>query len=232
MVDPQYLFELLKKHYPKAKMILQYGNNWELLVAVVLSAQCTDAMVNKVTAIVFPKYRKKYQVLRSTYQEYGKQTKISPNELIEIVNFAFAPLEELEQDIKSTGFYRAKAKNVQAAAKVVLEKFGGKLPKTIAQLTTIPGVGRKTANVVLGNAYGIYEGIAVDTHVRKQTQLFGLTQNTTPEKIEKDLMRLFPQKQWFPLTYLLIEHGRAVRFKKTTACTVCHGPCQLLARQQ
>lgn len=191
----QEVFHLLKEHYPHAKMVLNWGNNWELLVAIILSAQCTDKKVNEVTAKLFPKYK-------------------------EIINYATIPLQELEQNIKSTGFYHNKAKNIQAAAKVVLEKFHGILPKTMAEMLTIPGVGRKTANVFLGNAYHVYEGIAVDTHVTKQSQALGLTKNTHPNKIEQDLMNLFPKDQWFPLTYLLIEHGRNAR-KRASEKTVC-----------
>ena len=162
---------LLEKHYPEAHMILNWGNNWELITAIILSAQCTDVMVNKVTAKLFPKYRKGLLNQRNPYEWENEIYTIAKDEFIEMVNVATVPLSELEQDIKSTGFYHNKAKNVQAAAKVVLEKYHGILPKTIAEVTTIPGVGRKTANVFLGNAYHIYEGIAVDTHVTKQSQL-------------------------------------------------------------
>ena len=222
------IFSTLQEHYPQAKMILQWSNNFELLVAIILSAQCTDKKVNEVTSIVFPKYRTSWPSLKSQYPNF---TRIPlPNEQkVELINFAYVPLAELEQDIKSTGFYHNKAKNVQAAAQTVLEKFLGTLPRSIAELTTIPGVGRKTANVFLGNAYGIYEGIAVDTHVTKQAQILGLTTNTTPEKIEQDLMKLFDQKDWFALTYLLIEHGRNMRKKKSDrtscsnpTCILCH----------
>lgn len=221
------IFQLLKKHYPKAKMILEWTNNFELLVSIILSAQCTDKKVNEVTEKVFPKYKEKRPELEPQYNNYTR-IKIPIQELVEIVNFAYVPLSELEQDIKSTGFYHNKAKSVQAAAKTLLEKFNGILPKTIAEMTTIPGVGRKTANVFLGNAYHIYEGIAVDTHVTKQSQALGLTKSTTPEKIEQDLMQLFPQKDWFQLTYMLIEHGRNMRKKQSdrsicddTTCILC-----------
>lgn len=140
---------------------------------------------------------------------------LSKEEIIELVNFAHVPLPELEQDIKSTGFYHNKAKSVQGAAKTVLEKFNGTLPRSIAELLTIPGVGRKTANVFLTNAYHINEGIAVDTHVKKQARLLGLTPNTDPVKIEQDLMKLFPKNQWHDITYMLIEHGRNMRKKKS-----------------
>ncbi|HSW88185.1 MAG TPA: endonuclease III [Candidatus Saccharimonadales bacterium] len=209
------IFHQLEKHYSKARMILEWGNNWELIVAIILSAQCTDIMVNKVTAKLFPKYRKGLLNQRNPYEWDNEIYTIDKAEFNEIVAFATLPLSELEQDIKSTGFYRNKAKNIQAAAKMMLEKYHGVFPKTIAELINIPGVGRKTANVFLGNAYKIYEGIAVDTHVMKQSQLLGLTKETKPEKIEKDLMKLFDQKDWFKLTYLLIEHGRNMRKKKS-----------------
>ncbi len=177
------IIKTLKQLFPNAKIVLDYGNTWELLVAVVLSAQCTDKKVNEVTAKLFKKYRK-------------------------LEDYARAKPREFEQDVKSTGFYRAKAKNILAAAKVVKEKFGGKLPCTMAEMLTIPGIGRKSANVILGNAYGVVEGIAVDTHVRRLSHLFGLTKQTNPEKIEHDLMRIIPKKDWFKFTYLLIDYGR------------------------
>lgn len=224
------IFYLLEQHYPHAKMILEWGNNFELLVAIILSAQCTDVMVNKVTAKLFPKYRKTLSNQRNPYESEMKNCKLPKEECIEIINFANMPLPQLEQDIKSTGFYKNKAKNIQAAAKVVLEKYQGVLPKTIAEMTTLPGVGRKTANVFLGNAYHISEGIAVDTHVKKQAQLLKLTHNTNPDKIEQDLMKLFDQKDWYKLTYLLIEHGRNMRKKKVDRklcsdpdCILCKG---------
>lgn len=173
----------LKKLFPNAGMVLHYSNNWELVVAVALSAQCTDKMVNKVTEKLFKKYK--------TLEDY--------------VN---ADLEEFEQDIKSTGFYKNKAKNVLGAAFMLQEEFGGEVPNTMAELIKLPGVGRKTANVVLGNAYGVVEGIAVDTHVKRLSKKFDLTDNSTPEKIELDLMEIVPKKHWFEFTYLLIEYGR------------------------
>jgi endonuclease-3 len=177
------IIRILKKLFPKAKIVLNYGNPWELLVAVVLSAQCTDKKVNEVTEKLFKKYR--------TLEDYVR-----------------AKPAEFEKDIKSTGFYRAKAKNILAAAKVVKEKFGGKVPRTMAEMLTIPGIGRKSANVILGNAYGVVEGIAVDTHVRRLARLLGLTKEKDPEKIERDLMQIVPKKDWFKITYLLIDYGR------------------------
>lgn len=179
------LIEKLKILFPKARMVLEYSNNWELLVAVVLSAQCTDKMVNKVTQKLFKKYK--------TLEDYCS-----------------ADIREFEKDIYATGFYRMKAKNILSAAKVVTDTFGGEIPKTIEEMITIPGVGRKTANVVLGNAYSIVEGIAVDTHVKRFAIRFGLTDHTTPEKIETDLMNILPKKDWFLFTYLAIEYGREI----------------------
>lgn len=174
---------VLKKLFPRAKIALKYGNNWELLVAVELSAQCTDKKVNEVTEKLFKKYK--------TLDDYIRADK-----------------REFEQDIRSTGFYRNKAKNILAAAKMVKKKFGGKVPATMEEILKIPGVARKTANVVLGNAYGVVEGIAVDTHVRRLSRLLGLTKENDPVKIERDLMKIFPKSEWFGITYRLIDYGR------------------------
>lgn len=173
----------LKKLFPSAQTALYYSNNWELLVAVILSAQCTDKKVNEVTARLFKKYK--------TLDDY--------------VN---ARLNEFEQDIRSTGFYKNKAKNILAAARMVKEKYRGVIPKTMEEMLALSGVGRKTANVVLGNAYGIVEGIAVDTHVRRLSRFFGLTDETDPDKIEQDLMQILPRDEWFDFTYRMIEYGR------------------------
>jgi endonuclease III len=197
--DPQYIEQvltLLKKQYPKAKIILNYSNTWELLVAVILSAQCTDKMVNIVTAKLFKKY--------TTIEDYAN-----------------ADILELEQDIHSTGFYRNKAKNVKAAAKLILNNFGGQVPKTMEELVMLPGVARKTANVVLGNAYTIYNGIAVDTHVFRVSKRLGFAKGNNPEKVEQELMQSVPKKWWFPMTYLLIEHGRAVCKAPLPKCDQC-----------
>lgn len=175
----------LKKLFPEAGMALRYSNNWELVVAVALSAQCTDKRVNMVTKDLFKKYR--------TLDEY-----------------ADADQKEFEQDIHSTGFYRNKAKNIIAAAQKVRNEYNRVVPHTMEELITLPGVGRKTANVVLGNAFDTVEGIAVDTHVRRFAIKFDLTDHTEPKKIEEDLMQLFPKEEWFPLTYRLIEYGRQI----------------------
>ena len=176
---------ILKKLFPEAHIALKFRNNWELLVSVILSAQCTDKKVNEVTEKLFKKYKKLDDYVRENSAEF-------------------------EQDIKSTGFYHNKAKNILAAAKIVKEKFNGKVPRTMKEILTLPGVARKTANVVLGNAYGVVEGIAVDTHVMRLAQKFGLTDQKDPVKIERDLMQLFPRNEWFAITYRLINYGREI----------------------
>lgn len=177
------LVKNLKKLFPRAKIALRYSNNWELFVAVVLSAQCTDKKVNEVTENLFKKYR--------TLDDYAN-----------------ASLETFAADIRPTGFYRAKAKNILASAKKMKQEFGGRVPRTMNEILTLPGIARKSANVILGNAYGVVEGIAVDTHVMRLSQRFGLTKERTPEKIERDLMEIMPKKEWFGFTYRLIEYGR------------------------
>jgi len=178
----------LKKAYPRAKIALKFGNNIQMLVAVVLSAQCTDKKVNEVTKPLF----RKYKTAR---------------------DFACANPKTFEQEIRSTGFYRVKAKNIIAASKIIVEKFGGKLPRTMEDMLTLPGVARKTANIVLGNAYGVVEGIAVDTHVRQFANYCRLSAHHDPVKIERDLMQLFPKKEWFCLTYRIIDYNRAMKNK-------------------
>ena len=173
----------LTKLFPHAGMMLNFSNHWELVLAVSLSAQCTDKKVNEVTEILFKKY--------PTLNDY-----------------LTADLKEFERDIFQTGFYHQKAKNALAAARVLHDRFGGVVPNTMEELMELPGVGRKTANVVLGNAFGIAVGIAVDTHVNRLARVFGLTKNTDPEKIEQDLMKIIPQEEWFRTTYLYIEYGR------------------------
>jgi endonuclease-3 len=188
----------LKKAYPNAHIVLRYHTSWELLVAVMLSAQCTDVTVNKVTEKLFTKYK--------TLDAY-----------------VHADPTVFEQDIKSTGFYHNKAKNVLAAAKLIKTKFNGSIPKTMDEMLAIPGVGRKTANVVLGNAYGVVAGIAVDTHVSRLSRRLRLVNPdiADPEKIEKELMAVIPKRDWFGLTYLLIDHGRAVCKAKNPDCAGC-----------
>jgi len=204
------ILSLLKKHYPNTTIILKYSNNFELLVSVILSAQTTDIQVNKVTAVAFPKYKKENKEFNNYYNKY-KDLKIPKKELVEIVNFAYENLDQLEANIKSIGLYKNKANNIKKTALMLLNDFKGKLPKSIIEMTKLPGVGRKTANVFLGNAYGIVEGIAVDTHVKRLSLKYGFTKSKNPEKIEKDLMNLFAKKDWLKVTYLLIEHGRNIR---------------------
>jgi endonuclease-3 len=175
----------LKKLFPHVEMSLVYSTTWELLVAVMLSAQCTDKRVNIVTEKLFKKYT-------------------HLNDYIEVSQKTF------EKDIYSTGFYKSKAKNIRTAAEKIKNEHNGEVPQTMEELCALPGVARKTANVVLGNAFGIVEGIAVDTHVRRFGRKFDLTDHTTPEKIEQDLMKLFPKKDWFALTYRFIEYGRTI----------------------
>jgi len=185
----QKIARALHKLFPDPKIALTFSNNWELLVAVQLSAQCTDKKVNQVTPALF----KKYPTL-DAYVRAGKTAR---------------GVREFEDAIHACGFYRAKTRNILAAARVVKEKFGGKLPRTMAETVTIPGVGRKSANVILGNAYGVVEGIAVDTHVIRLSHVLGLTREKTPEKIEQDLMAIIPRKDWFTATYMIIDYGRA-----------------------
>ncbi|MBI4085179.1 MAG: endonuclease III [Candidatus Liptonbacteria bacterium] len=177
------IIKALKELFPNPKIALHYSNNWELFVAVVLSAHCTDKKVNEVTEKLFKKYKR-------------------------LDDYIGARRPEFEKDIKSTGFFRNKAKNILSAAKELKKRFGGKLPKTMSEMLTIPGIGRKSANVILGNAYGVVEGIAVDTHVRRLSKKLGLTAHDDPVKIERDLMEIVPKKDWFKFTYLLIDYGR------------------------
>ena len=184
----------LKKLFPDAHIALTYSSNWELLVAVILSAQCTDKKVNEVTNRLFLKYKCLDDYVRAKQSVF-------------------------EKDIHATGFYRNKTKNILAAAKIVKNQFGGKIPKTMLEILTIPGVARKTANVVLGNVYGIVEGIAVDTHVKRFAQKLALTDSSDPKIIERDLMALVPKNEWFTLTYRLIEYGRKICPARKHVCT-------------
>lgn len=186
----------LKVEYPHAHCALNYTSPHELLIATILSAQCTDERVNKVTADLFQKY---------------------PN----VEAFAQAPLEELEQDVKPTGFYRNKAKSISRTSQLLLERHQGEVPKSLEKLTALPGVGRKTANVVLGNAFNIASGVVVDTHVRRLSQRLGLTRNHNPEHIEKDLNALIPKKDWVMFPHLMIFHGRAVCKSRKPLCAEC-----------
>lgn len=196
MANIEKIIEILKQNFPHAKIALNYRNEWELLVAVILSAQCTDKKVNEVTEKLYRKY---------------------PN----ISAYCNANISEFESDIRSTGFYHNKAKNILSAAKIIAEKYNGKIPNTMEGLIGLPGVARKTANVVLGNAFKIFEGIAVDTHVIRISQRMGLTKNTDPVKIEKDLMKIIPKDQWFNFTYMIIDFGRTICDAKKPKCSNC-----------
>jgi endonuclease-3 len=190
------IIELLEKEHPDAKVALHYSNPLELLVATMLSAQTTDERVNRVTETLFKKYKKP--------EDYAK-----------------AELKELEQDIRSTGFYRNKAKNLKNSAILLVEKFNSKVPKTMEHMIKLPGVARKTANIVLSNAYNVVAGIAVDTHVRRLAKRLGLSKSNDPDKIETDLMNLVPKEKWMRITDLLIFHGRRVCKAKKPNCIQC-----------
>jgi len=186
----------LKKAYPDAHCALDHSNAFELLIATILSAQCTDARVNIVTADLFRKYR-------------------GPEDYLKVAQ------KELETDIHSTGFFRNKAKNIQAACKRIIEVYDGSVPQTMDEILTLGGVARKTANVVLGNAFGIASGVVVDTHVSRLSQRLGLTTNTTPEKIERDLAELVPKRNWVLFPHLMIWHGRQICVARKPKCGEC-----------
>jgi endonuclease-3 len=188
----------LKKEYPGAKTALGFTTPFELLVATVLSAQTTDVHVNKVTRDLFGKYRS-------------------------VGDFARVPLDRLKKDVSSVNFFNNKAKNIQGAARMIVERFGSEVPRTMEELVSLPGVARKTANIILYDAYGISEGIAVDTHVKRLSQRLGLSDFDDPVKIERDLMEVAPSKEWGRLSHLLISHGRKV----CTAKRPDHGGCVL-----
>jgi endonuclease-3 len=187
---------LLEKEHPDAKITLEFSNPLELLVATILAAQCTDAKVNQVTRSLYNKFR--------TPEDY-----------------ATADLAEIESQIRPTGFYRAKAKHVKNACKMLVDQFGSQVPRTMEELVKLPGVARKTANIVLSNAYGITEGIAVDTHVFRLVGRLGLTQSKTREKTEADLMSIVPRDSWQRFSDLLIFHGRRVCTAKKPQCGQC-----------
>jgi endonuclease III len=197
------ILRILKKTYPHAECALHHRNAWELLVATILSAQCTDARVNMVTPELFRKYP-------------------TPAAM------AQASLPAIEAEIRSTGFYRNKAKSISGAAKRITEVFHGQVPRTMDELLTIPGAARKTANVVLGTAYHIAAGIVVDTHVLRLSKRLSLTKNTDPKKVEQDLMQIIPQDHWIQFSHELIHHGRQVCIARKPRCidctleTLCH----------
>lgn len=186
----------LKKAYPDAHCALNHTNAFELLIATILSAQCTDARVNIVTSDLFRKYR-------------------GPEDYVKVSQ------KELERDIHSTGFFRNKAKNIQAACRRIIEVYHGEIPRTMDEILTLGGVARKTANVVLGNAFGISSGIVVDTHISRLSQRLGLTKNKTPEKIERDLVELVPKKHWVMFPHWVIYHGRQICHARKPKCGEC-----------
>ncbi len=191
------ILKALDEAYPDAVCALNHRSPWELLVATILSAQCTDVRVNMVTPELFKRFP-------------------SPAAM------AKAPLPELEELIRTTGFFRNKAKSIQGAAKKITEQFGGKVPETLAELITVPGAARKTANVVLGVSYGKAEGVVVDTHVFRIAHRLDLTRSDTAEKVERDLMRILPQDRWIRFSHQVIQHGRQVCVARTPKCDKCN----------
>ena len=190
------ILELLKQRYPVPETMLTHENPWELMIATILAAQCTDARVNTITPELFRRWPGPADMMR-------------------------ASIEELESVIRPTGFYHNKAKNILGAACRVTEVFGGEVPRTLEELITIPGVARKTANVVLWGAFGINEGLAVDTHVKRISYRLGFTKNTDPVKIEQDLMKIFPQAEWGDVNHRLVWFGRDVCDARKPACEEC-----------
>lgn len=190
------IIRILRREYPQAKTALNFRTPFELLVATILAAQCTDERVNKVTPGLFQKY---------------------PT----VEAFARARQEELENDIRSTGFFRNKARNIIALARKLVEEYGGKVPDSMEELIKLPGVARKTANIVLSSAFRKAEGIAVDTHVRRLAERLGLSRHTQPEKIEKDLMEIVPRSDWLDFNYLLVDHGRKICQARKPRCLEC-----------
>jgi len=190
------IIHLLKRAYPDAKCSLNHSNAFELLIATILSAQCTDARVNIVTQNLFRKYRK-------------------PEDYLKVSD------KELQRDIRTTGFFRNKTKSIQGTAKALTEEYGGVVPSTMDELLELPGVARKTANVVLGNAFGISAGVVVDTHVTRLSHRLGLSQEKTAEKIEQDLIAIVPKKDWVIFPHLFIAHGRAICKARNPLCAEC-----------
>ena len=187
---------ILRDRFPRAKCELDFETPLQLLIATILSAQCTDERVNLVTKSLFANYP-------------------------DVAAYANAPQKELEQAIQSTGFYHNKAKSIQGCCQALLERYNGQVPRDLEQLVELPGIGRKTANVVLGTAFGIASGIVVDTHVTRVSQRLGLTSEKNPEKIEQDLLRQFPQKDWIALSNRLVHHGRYVCVARKPKCDAC-----------
>lgn len=195
-IPPDLLLERLEARHPDAHCELDYHNPLELLIATILSAQCTDERVNMVTKDLFRKYRR-------------------------AEDYLVVPEEELQEDIRQTGFFRNKAKNIRGACRRIIDAYGGEVPDSMEDLITLPGVARKTANVVLSNAFGHAEGIAVDTHVARLSQLMGITKNTDPDKIERDLLAYFPKEKWGLINHLLIFHGRRICNARQPQCADC-----------
>jgi len=190
------IIELLEKEHPEAKIALHYTSPLELLVATILSAQCTDERVNIVTKTLFDKYRA-------------------------AEDYANTDLKELEEDIRPTGFYRNKARNIKKCCQMLVEKYNSRVPKTMEEILELPGVARKTANIVLSNAYGVIEGIAVDTHVRRLAKRLRLTEHEDPNNVENDLMKIVPKNYWMRITDLLIFHGRRICVARKPKCEIC-----------
>jgi endonuclease-3 len=191
------ILQKLDEAYPDATCELKHANPFQLLISTILSAQCTDVRVNQVTESLYRKY-------------------LNPKA------FAYANPAELEQEIRPTGFFRNKTKSVMGASKAVVEKFGGEVPRTMEEILTLPGVARKTGNVVLGTAYGIASGVVVDTHVQRLSNRLELTKNQEPKKIEQDLMRVVPQSKWIQFSHQLIWHGRRVCIARKPKCSICN----------
>ena len=190
------IIKLLKKEYPDVKLALTFNNPLELLIATILSAQCTDERTNRVTKNLFKKYKN-------------------------VIDYVKADLKIFEEDIKATGFYKNKAKNIIAACQKIAKEFNGRVPQKMEELITLPGVGRKTANIVLTFAFGKTEGISIDTHVRRLSQRLGLSKNNDPDKIEQDLMKIIPRKYWGNISCLLMEHGRSICLARKPLCQKC-----------
>ena len=191
------ILQRLDEAYPAATCALKHENPFQLLISTILSAQCTDVRVNEVTATLFPKYP-------------------------DAKAFAYANPAELEQEIRPTGFFRNKTKSIMGASKKIIEDFRGEVPQTMEQILTLPGVARKTANVVLGTGFGIASGVVVDTHVQRLSQRLDLTKNTDPKKIEQDLMKIIPQDRWILFSHQLIWHGRRVCQARKPRCIQCN----------
>jgi len=190
------VLDILTAAYPQARVALRHEDPFQLLVAVILSAQCTDVRVNQVTPALFRRYP-------------------------DAKAMAAAPLRDLEEIVRTTGFFRNKAKNIQGAARMIVERFGGRVPDSMDDILKLPGVARKTANIVLYNAYGVVAGIAVDTHVKRLSGRLGLSGSEDPVKIERDLMAVVPKGEWGRISYVLIEHGRAVCQARKPRCLQC-----------